>query len=41
MKKTRDTFIILDKIAFLPESLRSVNVLKQLVDSGQSKVSIG
>ena len=40
-KNKRDTLIILDKIAFLPEGLRSVNALKQSVDSGWGKVSIG
>ena len=39
-KKKKDTLIILDKIAFLPEGLRSVSVLKQSIDSEWRKVSI-
>ena len=40
-KNKRDTLIILDKIAFHPEGLRSVNILKQSLDSGWRQVSKG
>ena len=40
-KRERDTLIILDKIAFHPEGLRSVNILKQSLDSGWRQVSKG
>ena len=40
-KIEKDILVILDKIAFHPEGLRSVNILNQSLDSGWRKESKG